>query len=160
MGGTEWNGPAYDPTRQLLIVPAVDWCNTLYAVKDPPNPFGGSNVFDPMGQAKGWLRAFDARTGEQRWAYQADAPIVAGVTPTASGLTFTGTVGGEFLAFDTETGKPLYRFNTGGAIGGGVSSYAIDGRQYVAVASGNGSRTIWRTNGAATLIIFALPAKP
>lgn len=159
LGGTEWYGPAFDPQKGQLVVPAVDWCSTLFAVSDPPNPFGGHSSFDPIAKAKGWIRAFDATTGAPRWSYEADSPVVAGVTPTAGGVTFSGTVGGDFLAFDSATGKILYRFNTGGAIGGGISTYAIDGRQYVAVASGNGSRTIWRTTGAATLVIFALPAR-
>ena len=159
LGGTEWYGPAFDPQKGQLVVPAVDWCSTLFAVSDPPNPFGGHSAFDPIAKARGWVRAFDAATGAPRWSYEADSPVVAGVTPTAGGVTFSGTVAGDFLAFDSVTGKILYKFNTGGAIGGGISTYAIDGRQYVAVASGNGSRTIWRTTGAATLVIFALPQK-
>jgi glucose dehydrogenase len=82
---------------------------------------------------------------------------VAGVTPTAGGVVFTGSMNGDFMAFDSVTGKVLYTFNTGGAIAGGVSTYAINGKQYIAVASGNSSRTIWSTKGAATLIVFGLP---
>ncbi len=51
----------------------------------------------------------------------------------------------------------LYRFNTGGAIGGGIATYTAGDRQYVAVTSGNASRTLWRTTGAPTLILFGLP---
>jgi alcohol dehydrogenase (cytochrome c) len=83
--------------------------------------------------------------------------MVAGVTPTAGGVVFTGSANGDFLALDAGTGAVLYRFNTGGAVGGGVSTYAVDGRQYVAVASGNASRTIWKTRGAATIVVFGLP---
>jgi glucose dehydrogenase len=72
-------------------------------------------------------------------------------------VVFTGSLDGDLLGFDAGTGEILYRFNTGGAIAGGVSSYAIDGKQYLAVASGNSSKTIWATKGAATLIVFGLP---
>lgn len=85
--------------------------------------------------------------------------MVAGVTPTAGRVVFTGSSGGDFLVFDSRTGKQLYRFNTGGAVAGGVTTYAAAGEQFVAVASGNSSRSIWRTNGAATIIVFGLPTR-
>lgn len=157
LGGTEWYGPAYDGERQSLFVNSVDWCTTLYVRTDPRTPFAGTIKFDPVSEAKGWLRAFDSVTGAPKWVYEADTPMVAGVTATAGGLVFTGTLNGEFLAFDAGSGEILYRFNTGGAIAGGVSSYAVDGKQYIAVASGNASKTIWNTTGAATIVVFGLP---
>jgi glucose dehydrogenase len=72
-------------------------------------------------------------------------------------VVFTGTPSGLFWALSATTGDILYEFNTGGAIGGGISTYAVDGRQYVAVTSGNASKTIWKTAGSPTVIIFALP---
>lgn len=161
LGGAEWNGPAYDPARRLLIVNAVDWC-AVYKRQNPPNPlntFGGSVAFDPPEQARGWTRAFDAETGEPRWQREARSPMVAGVTPTAGGVTMTGSTDGEFLVLDSGTGDTLYRFNTGGAVAGGISTYAVNGRQLVAVTSGNASRTIWKTRGAATVIVFGLPGR-
>jgi hypothetical protein len=52
----------------------------------------------------------------------------------------------------------LYHFFTGGPIAGGISTYELDHRQYVAVPSGNTSRT-WTpvSESAATLFLFALP---
>ena len=158
LGGAEWNGPAFDPATRRLYVNSVDWCATF--IRQPPgghSTFGGSVRFDPIEGAGGWLRAFDAADGKALWANRMDAPMIAGVTPTAGGVVFTGSANGDFLALDTRTGAVLYRFNTGGAVGGGVSTYAVDGRQYVAVASGNASRTIWKTRGAATIVVFGLP---
>jgi alcohol dehydrogenase (cytochrome c) len=61
------------------------------------------------------------------------------------------------LALDARTGKVLYRFNTGGAMNGGVVTYSIDGKQYVAVATGSAS-AFWKVApGSSTIIIFALP---
>lgn len=157
MGGAEWFGTAFDPKDNSLFLGTVDWCAKFIMQTEPRTPFGGLTNVDPAQQARGWIRSFDAVTGKQRWAYEADAPIVAGVTPTAGGVVFTGSMNGDFLGFDATTGKILYRFNTGGAIAGGVSSYAVDGKQYIVVASGNASRTIWSTKGAATVIVFGLP---
>jgi alcohol dehydrogenase (cytochrome c) len=81
--------------------------------------------------------------------------MTAAVTPTAGGVIFTGDLNGDFLALDTKSGDILYRFNTGGAIGGGVITYEVGGKQYIAVASGNASRTTWYTAGSATVFIFA-----
>jgi alcohol dehydrogenase (cytochrome c) len=159
-GGAEWNGPAYSPVSRRLYVNAVDWCMT---VTRKPGVYekGGfyynaEFFFDPPETAFGTLRAFDAATGKPAWVYRSATPMLAGVTPTAGGLIFTGDLLGDFLAIDERTGKPLYRFNTGGAIAGGVVSYAVGGRQFVAVASGNASKT-WNSAGAATVVVFALP---
>ena len=71
---------------------------------------------------------------------------------------FTGELTGDFVALDARNGDVLYRFNTGGPMGGGVVTYAAGGRQYVAVASGSPS-SFWveRNPGAPTIVVFALP---
>lgn len=157
LGGSEWNGAAFDPKQRLLVLGTADWCTTLTKLPALQNSFGGVLQMDPAKDAIGWLRAFDAKTGEPRWSWQADVPMLAGVTATAGGVLFTGTMNGDFLAFDTKLGKELYRFNTGGAIAGGIISYQAGGKQLVAVTSGNASRTIWETKGAATVLVFGLP---
>ncbi len=157
LGGAEWNGPAVDPKTKMLFVNAVDWCGGFKRQTTPGSTFGGSLNFDPIEQVTGWTRGFDAETGAQKWVRHVDGPMVAGVTATAGGVVFTGTPSGLFWALSATTGDILYEFNTGGAIGGGISTYAVDGRQYVAVTSGNASKTIWKTAGSPTVIIFALP---
>jgi PQQ-dependent dehydrogenase (methanol/ethanol family) len=157
LGGAEWNGPAFDPKAGMLFVNAVDWCGALKTETAPGARFGGSFELDPIEQATGWLRAFDAVTGAEKWKRHFDGPMVAGVTPTASGLLFTGLSTGEFVALDALSGKTLYGFNTGGAVAGGISTYEAGGRQYVAVPSGSASRTIWHSTGSPTLVIFGLP---
>jgi alcohol dehydrogenase (cytochrome c) len=157
LGGVEWNGPAYDPLDKLLFVNTVDWCTTFKRSKNPSeNPQGGTLIFDPLTEARGWLRAFDAATGEARWSYEAGTPMLAGITPTATGLLLTGSGDGDFLIFDAKTGRRLYKFYTGGSIGGGPSTYLVGGRQYIAVASGNSSKSLWQINGAATVVVFGL----
>lgn len=157
LGGAEWYGPALDLQNNMLFIGTVDWCVTLFAQPTFRTPFGGSLRLDPVDKASGWLRAFDAATGAPAWTYKSTTPMVAGVTPTAGGVVFTGDMNGAFMAFAAKTGDVLYRFNTGGAIAGGVSTYEMGGKQYVAVASGNASKTIWSTTGAATVVVFGLP---
>ena len=160
-GGIEWYGPAFSPGTDTLFVNSVDWCATftLGEVRYTPGEFffGGSFSLDPVAQSKGWLKAVNAKNGQVRWSYQSKRPLVAGVTPTAGGVIFTGELTNDFIALDGVTGKVLYRFNTGGPVGSGISTYEVDGKQYVAVASGNSSRT-WNPNtgAAATVFVFAV----
>jgi alcohol dehydrogenase (cytochrome c) len=84
--------------------------------------------------------------------------MVAAVTTTAGDVVLTGELTGDFMVLDARTGDVLYRFNTGGPVGGGVITYATGGRQYVAVSSGSPSN-FWvdRSPGAPTVIVFGLP---
>src|SRR5262249_2967289 len=73
------------------------------------------------------------------------------------GVTFTGDMGGNFLALDSATGNVLLKTATGGAVAGGVITYARGGTQYVAITSGNASsRLSFGENGKPTGIIYAL----
>ena len=162
LGGMEWNGPAYNPSTQTLYVATVDWCATFTKSDKPPeftenaHYYGGAVTPDPRDQAKGWLQAIDATTGKMRWRQQWPTPLVAGVTVTSGGVLFTGDLNNEFLAIDASNGKTLYRFNTGGSIGGGVISYEIDGKQYVATTSGVVSG-FFGGSGTSAIIVFSLP---
>ena len=116
----------------------------------------GSHTWDSINAAKGWTKAFDAVTGKAVWSRESEGPMLAALTPTAGGVVFTGELNGDFVALDSETGKLLYRLNTGGAVAGAASTYLVDGKQYVAVTTGNASRSIWQTTGAMTVIIFSI----
>jgi glucose dehydrogenase len=62
-----------------------------------------------------------------------------------------------FLALDAADGSELYRFNTGAAIGGGIATYMVGTRQYVAVATGGFGLVDFGVRGAPAVIVFALP---
>lgn len=157
-GGVLFNGPTYSPTDGMLFVGSEESCGTF---KSFPTSFeegtyyaGGSYTYGP-GPAFAWIRGFDATTGQQKWIYKAESLVVAGVTPTAGGVVFSGDMAGNFLTLDAKTGSVLYRFYTGGPVGG-VSTYAVNGRQYVAVASGNASLGY---SGSPSVLLFAEPKR-
>jgi alcohol dehydrogenase (cytochrome c) len=162
LGGIEWNGPAYSRMTHTLYVATVDWCATFTKTAQPPqftinaHYYGGAAAPDPIGQAHGWLRAVDATTGKELWKRQWPTPLIAGVTVTAGGLLFSGDMNNDFFALDAKTGKTLYTFNTGASVGGGVISYEVDGKQYVATTSGSVSG-FFGGSGTAAVVVFALP---
>ena len=163
LGGVQWNGPAYNPLTDLLYVNAVDRCSTFIAadtVRYVPGQLymGGRVIWDSLSTAHGWLTAVDATRGTVRWRYQSPAPLLAAVTTTAGGVVFTGELTGDFLVLDARSGVVRYRFNTGGPMGGGIVTYAVNGKQYVAAMSGQpGSSWVGQHPGSATVLVFGLP---
>jgi alcohol dehydrogenase (cytochrome c) len=120
---------------------------------------GGRTDLDPAEKAQGWLTAVDASSGAVKWKYRSPRPMVAAVTTTAGNVVLTGELTGDFVVLDARTGEVRYRFNTGGPVGGGIITYAVGGKQYVAVASGSPSN-FWvdRNPGSPTIVVFALPS--
>jgi alcohol dehydrogenase (cytochrome c) len=161
-GGVEWNGPALDRVTNSLIVGAVDVCflvklgTTTY--KAGELSFGGT--VEPVGESSGWITSIDAETGSVRWKYHAEKPVLAGVTPTAGGVTFTGDLAGNLLVFNSKTGDVVHKVKTGGAMAGGVVTYELGGKQFLAFASGNISRNAFGDLGLPSVVIMTLnPAR-
>lgn len=161
VGGVEWNGPAYDHLTKQIVVGAVDWCASIKSdeVDYQPGKFFLAGTWEWDTAKTGWVTAVDPDSGAVRWKYHTDAPVVAGITPTAGGVTFTGDLGGDFFAFESATGKVLLKTATGGALAGGVITYALGGTQYVAITSGNVSRMSFGENGRPSVVIYALPER-
>ena len=162
LGGVEWNGPAVDPRSRAIYVGSVDFCYVIKAASGAPEHKEGQFYFGttqtPIGgadAARGWIHAVDGDTGSILWKYHAEAPVVAGVTPIASGVVFSGDLSGNLLALDAKTGAELYKVNTGGAVAGGVITYETAGKQYVATTSGNVSRmTFSASTGTPKVVIL------
>ena len=81
--------------------------------------------------------------------------MVAAVTTSSGDVVFTGELTGDFLVLDARSGNVLYRFNTGGPLGGGVVTYDLEGKQYVAAVSGRPS-PFMENKGSPTVFVFAL----
>jgi glucose dehydrogenase/mono/diheme cytochrome c family protein len=156
------NGPAYSPATNLIYINSQDWCGTGFAAAPKYvrglQYGGGHSRRDPVEAATGFTTAIDASTGVVKWRYASPkgVPMLSAIAASAGNVIFTGDTAGYFLAMNASTGEVLYRFQTGGVLGGGVATYEVGGKQYVAVASGNTSFHPYKAAGAPTILIFGL----
>jgi len=85
----------------------------------------------------GSIKALKADTGNMAWEFKLKSPPWAGLLSTAGGVVFGGSSEGFFFALDAGSGKPLWRFPTGGAIFANPISFLSDGKQHIAIAAGH-----------------------
>ena len=142
LGTTNFMAPAYDPQTGLFYVTARDQCDTFSTAPQPyeaGHAFYGSAYF-PSEDAEpylGFLKAIDPATGEIRQKFQHTSPTWSGVLSTAGGLVFSGDAEGNFIAFEAASLKPLWHFQMGGAVYAAPIAFAVDGKEYVAIAAGS-----------------------
>jgi PQQ-dependent dehydrogenase (methanol/ethanol family) len=146
-GATNWYSTAYNPSTRLYYVMTVEDCSIYRKAHDG----GYGPINDPADPAMKVLRAIAVDGGKIAW----EIPLVgppernyAGVLSTAGGLVFFGETSGGFAAVDARTGKYLWHFEASEPWKASPITYMVNGRQYVAIASG------------ANILSFALPLKP
>jgi outer membrane protein assembly factor BamB len=131
-GGADWSGHSFSHSLGLLYIP--------YAVNPVAHWRGaGGNGQRAIGQYQtGGIVAIDASTNTVRWNRNLGLDMGHGQGPltTASDLLFIGMFDGNFIALDAESGKELWRFQTGAAISAAPVTYTVNGEQYVAIFSG------------------------
>ena len=141
-GATNWMSPTYDPQTRLFYVTAREQCDVFSTAPQPyeaGHAFYGSAYFpnDDAEPFTGALRAIDPHTGKLKWEWKHLSPTWSGVLSTAGGLVFTGDAEGNFIALEAASGKALWHFQCGASVYSSPMSFAIDGKQYVAVAAGS-----------------------
>ena len=188
-GGHSWNPGTYSPQTGLFYRVVNEWCMWLTVAPEgggTTTTFGTeTRVTEPFAQvfmAAEWVGAnppgdkthgrITARnpvTGEISWDKRYDIIPHSALMSTASGLVFNATTDGFVEALDAETGDTLWRFNNGAGHNGGIISYGVDGKQYIAVATGHGSYVghalvdhyhkdqLIHYQESAAVVVFALP---
>jgi alcohol dehydrogenase (cytochrome c) len=111
--------------------------NLMAGDRSGGNTVRTTNIF-PDPDPRGYLKAIDPLTGEAKWQTGFKSPNWAGTLVTAGGLVFTGTLTGEFIAADADTGRIVWQFQTPSGIIGQPVTFEKDGTQYVTVTSGIG----------------------
>lgn len=153
-GASNWMPPAFDRSRNLLYVPTIEAASIYFranAVFATGKEFyGGSSRQAHNQPVTASIKAIDAQTGNIAWESQLarggkeTIRNVGGLMSTAGGLVFGGLVH-EFLAYDADSGRILWRIRLGGHISAAPIAYSANGREFIAVMSGK------------SLFVFTLP---
>ncbi len=143
VGATNWYSSAYNPATGLFYVMALESCG-IYTKSDAwweqgKSFYGGGTRRVPGETPERFLRALDIQTGKTVW----EIPQIGGgggwggVLSTAGGLVFFCDESGALAAADAKSGQLLWHFHTNQQWHASPMTYAVDGRQYVAVAAGS-----------------------
>jgi len=169
-GGKNWPAGAYSPLTNTMYFPLQNMCQTATTTTDQRDP---SKVYGltmaqqlPLGVDKlGTVFAISVENGQTTWKYEQRAGTLS-VVATGGGLVFGGDSAGRFRALDDRTGKVLWETDLGSAVSGFPVTFAVGGKQYIAVAAGSSlvANTAARltpelrpTGNSPGIFVFALP---
>jgi alcohol dehydrogenase (cytochrome c) len=168
-GGKNWQAGAYSPLTNTMYYPLQNTCMTATVTIDKPSVtslygFSSRNVLPDGTDQVGAVYAISAETGAVAWKHEQRAATTS-LVATGGGLLFGGDANGRFRAMDQRTGKVLWEVNLGSHVTGYPISYAVNGRQYVAVSTGpslatsglNALTPELRPGTGNVLFVFALP---
>jgi alcohol dehydrogenase (cytochrome c) len=156
-GAINWAPPAYSPKSKLLYVAHWEQSGIIAIEGQFPQAVGINSRQTTMGdvtlepffnngdEAYGVIRAYDPHTLTQVWEFNLGNITWGGVLSTAGDVVFGGGKDGYFVALDARTGKLLWKAALGGQVNAGPMTYAVNGKQYIAIAAGT------------ALFTFALP---
>lgn len=158
LGASSWSPVAYNPGLQAVYIAGIYQPSLFYSRKLTPEPGKPWESYTFFRQAEeddwGEFSAISVNTGKLLWQKKTDDPMVGGVLATAGNLVFTGEGNGYFDAFDAVTGKLLWRYKSDYGVNAPPVTYAINGKQYIAVAAG-GNKIFGYPTGD-ELLVFSL----
>jgi alcohol dehydrogenase (cytochrome c) len=175
LGSRNWLATSFDAATGTLFVPMLESCaEFVYEPRTPRETAnGGSDIrFSsrprPAGDGNfGRLMALDLATRQVRWTHRQRVPLASSVLATAGGVLFIADLARNFSAHDQGSGKVLWQTRLPAAAESTPITYTAQGRQYVALVSGEGSHLGVSNRGLVpelgnprtdlALLVFALP---
>ena len=149
---------AYHPGKNSLYIPFHDACLDMTAKIETPNGGQRQAIFRPGSDPEAFagIAKVNVATGQTERIYSAPVPGNGAMLATAGDLIFWGDMDRRFRAFDADTGKILWETIVGGIIQNSTITYAVNGRQYVAVLTGDGASG---TGGPLTVVPQLTPVR-
>jgi alcohol dehydrogenase (cytochrome c) len=153
-GATNWYAPSFSPRTGLFYVTTWDDYPGIYfsweQQYEPGKWFSGGSVKADLpavarrevrtwGPEAGYgaVRALDPATGKRIWEYKMTDVSDSGLLTTASDLLFSGNREGHFFVLDATNGNLLWTRYLGGQVTSSPITWALDGKQYISIASGH-----------------------
>ena len=163
---------AYDPRKNAIYIPYTNSCNDMTENYKSPSGFGPRRqVMAPGADPKKYasIAKVDLSTGKIDNIYSQPIPGNGSALVTAGDVLFWGDLDRRFRAFDSDSGKILWESILGGIVSTSTITYAVNGRQYVAVMTGDAQsgtagllgvvKTFKAVRGHNEIYVFALPEK-
>lgn len=138
---------AYHPDLNSIYIPYFDYCLDMTRSSDEVDEIR-TGIRRPGSDPEKFagIARIDMRTGELTRLYEGRTGGNGAMLTTAGGLLFWGDIQHVLHAFDADTGEELWQSDPMGAtIMTSTISYAVDGKQYVAVVNGNAAYGVPRT---------------
>src|SRR6266481_5864745 len=148
---------AYHPGKNSLYVPFQDQCLTMTANTKAKAGWGPrAGVIRPGSYPNKYMNIgkIDLATGEMRVLYSQPQASVGSALVTAGDLVFWGDQNRRLRAFDADDGTILWEAIVGGMVMTSTISYAVNGKQYVAIFTGEGQ------SGSRSVLDMAPSVKP
>jgi alcohol dehydrogenase (cytochrome c) len=168
-GGKNWPAGAYSPITNTMYYPMQNMCMMATTTTDERDPSAVYGIrmrqqFAEGTDQLGTVMAISVENGRTVWEHEQRAGMLS-LAATGGRLVFGGDANGRFKAFDDTTGEVLWEVNLGSPVSGFPVSFAVDGKQYIAVNTG--PSLVSRTSAGLTpelsqgddanLYVFALP---
>jgi alcohol dehydrogenase (cytochrome c) len=168
-GGKNWPPIAYSPQTRMIYIPAnSNVCGSIMGQAEVNYVAGRGYTGVSFGAAPGQstdhfgeVQAWNVDTGQKVWTHNFEkSPNWGGMLATAGGLVISGgTNDRKVRAFDAKDGKLLWEFPTSSGVEAPVTTYVVDGKQYIAVLSGWGGDANGM-NGTIQRTVSGVPSVP
>jgi alcohol dehydrogenase (cytochrome c) len=139
-GGTNFWPPAYSQKTKLLYITGNEGCANITPDQTAHvrGKFGGGGYVNEARITSG-LVVVDPTSGEVKMRKEHPYANHSGVLTTAGGIVVTALLDGTIVAYDDQTLDELWKINMGAGFVAPPITYAVDGKQYIAIASGIGT---------------------
>jgi quinohemoprotein ethanol dehydrogenase len=146
VGGDNWPPSSYDPEKNMYFV--CSQSGALGLVTPPKsekyvegkNYIGSDTIVASGFDTTGYVTAYDMSTGKIAWQNEFKGEsCYSGTATTAGGLLFVGKNDGNLVAYDEETGKELWHWQTGAGANATIAAFEDEGEEKIAIYAGGNS---------------------